>query len=115
MSVPVPGDRVKVVERSTTTDTKIVSEGTVAAVDEAANRIDFEGMGRARLTDTAGVNVRVDIVNPPPPNTVGSVLRIDNTTYMLHTDGRWHSTTDSVLAVSYIQQVGFTVVYDAGA
>lgn len=119
MPVPTIGDRVKVVERAVTGDTKVVTEGVVAAVDEANNRLDFQGFGRTKLADTANVNVRLEIVAPPLPTTPGSVLRVTKAgfapvTVLLQQVG-WYDENDSAWTPGRIQEAGYEVVFDAGA
>jgi hypothetical protein len=94
MPVPTVGDRVKVVERATGSDTKVVTEGVVTAVDEANNRLDFD-ITKTKVADTANVNVRVEIQAPPLPTTPGSVLRAAGHTLILATDGRWWDETSN--------------------
>ena len=88
MAVPKVGDTVKVVERAVASDTKVVTEGVVTAVDEPNNRLEFD-VTRTKITDTANVNVRVEVQAAPLPNVPGSVIRVGNVTLILRNDGAW--------------------------
>ena len=120
MSVPAVGDRVKVVERATTGETKVVTEGVVATVDEVNNRLDFEGFGRTKLTDTAGVNVRVEVLSPPLPTTAGSVVQVqiegfDAPFIYFLTVGGWVDHTGAAASLVGLQRAPYELLYDAGA
>lgn len=112
MPVPAVGDLVKVVERATASDTKIVTEGVVTLVDEANNRLEFD-VTKTKLTDTAGVSVRVEVQAPPLPTTPGSVLRAGGHTLVLITDGRWWDESGNVWVTTTINANSPEIVFEA--
>lgn len=113
MPVPAVGDNVRVVEKAKSSDTKVVTEGVVTAVDEANNRLDFD-IARTKLSDTANVNVRVEIVLPPLPSTPGSVVTANGGIFFL-TESGWVSEGGGSVRQGYIEAQPWTLIHDATA
>ncbi len=111
MPVPNVGDIVKVVERAVASDTKVVTEGTVTLVDEANNRLEFD-IAKTKLSDTANVNVRVEVQSPPLPTTPGAVLRAVGHTLILATDGRWWDETSNAWPTSVVNDNAPEILFD---